>query len=114
MPPAPRPQGSQVGDSKFIAFLGWKKMNTKVARQNLPEDEAAWMENLQPIAPNDLQTVPGAASALSNLGAETVTRQFPANINGVDYIISAVAAGKLFATNANTGANTVISGTPGV
>jgi len=109
MPPAPRPQGSQVGDSKFIAFLGWKKMNTKVARQNLPEDEAAWMENLQPIAPNDLQTVPGAATALATVTGKTLSRAFQANLSGTDYIIFCATDGSITAVNANSGAQTTVA-----
>jgi hypothetical protein len=111
--PQSQRRANQIGDSKFIIFSKFKKMNTKVARQNLPEDEVSWMENLQPIADNDLLTVPGAATALSNIGADTVSRFFPTNIGAVDYIITFTVSGKCFATNAATGANIVIAGTPG-
>src|SRR5260370_26352663 len=100
---------SQIGNSKFILFTKFKKMNTKVARQNLPEDEVAWQENLQPIADNDLQTVPGAAAALTTLVGKTVARSFPANIGATDYIIEFNTDGSAIAVNAATGVQTIIA-----
>lgn len=102
-------QSNQVGNSKFLAFSAFKKMNTKVARQNLPDTEAAWMENLQPIADNDLQTVPGAATALTTVVGKTVAREFGTNINGVDYIIRFNTDGSAVQINALTGAQTTIA-----
>ncbi len=84
-------------------------MNTKVARQNLPETEVAWMENLQPIADNDLQTVPGAGTSISTLSGKTVSRSFPANIGAVDYIIEFNTDGSCIAVNASGGAQTVVA-----
>ncbi len=111
MPPAPpqRQQSSQVGDSKFIPFLEFEKMNTKVARQNLPEKQVAWMENLQPIAPNALQTVPGAATTLATVTGKTVSREFQANLSGTDYIIFCATDGSITAVNAGNGAQTVVA-----
>ena len=111
MPPAPqqRQQSSQVGDSKFIPFLEFEKMNTKVARQNLPEKQVAWMENLQPIAPNALQTVPGAATTLATVTGKTVSRKFQANLSGTDYIIFCATDGSITAVNAGNGAQTVVA-----
>jgi hypothetical protein len=107
--PQTQRSASQVGNSKFILFQAFKKMNTKVARQNLSEQEVAWMENLQPIADNDLQTVPGAAAALTTLTGKTVSRFFPTNLGAVDYIIAFNTDGSAIAINANTGAQTVIA-----
>ena len=84
-------------------------MNTKVARQNLPENEVSWMENLQPIADNDLLTVPGAATVLTTLAGKTVSRYFPANIGGTDYVIDFNTDGSCIAVNALTGAQTVVA-----
>jgi len=100
---------SQIGNSKFITFTSFKKMNTKVARQNLPETEVSWMENLQPIADNDLLTVPGASASISTLAGKTVARSFPANIGGTDYIIEFNADGSCIAVNASGGAQTVVA-----
>jgi hypothetical protein len=109
--PQTQRSASQVGNSKFILFQTFKKMNTKVARQNLSEQEVAWMENLQPIADNDLQTVPGAAATLTTLTGKTVSRFFPTNLGAVDYIIAFNIDGSAIAVNANTGAQTVIAPT---
>jgi hypothetical protein len=95
---------SQIGPAQFVIFDQFEKMNTKVARQNLPAKQVAWMENLQPIAPNDLQTVPGAAATLATLAGKTVSREFPANIGAVDYVIQVNTDGSIVAVNANTGA----------
>jgi len=109
--PASPQLSSQIGNSQFVIFDQFEKMNTKVARQNLPPKQVAWMENLQPIAPNDLQTVPGAAAPLTsgiNFGSPTV-REFPANIGAVDYVIVFGANGACTAVNANTGALTLVA-----
>src|SRR5713101_2513638 len=102
-------QSSQVGNSKFILFQQFEKMNTKVARQNLSEKEVAWMENLQPIAANDLQAVPGAAAQLGNFPIQTISRMFPANIGGIDYIIMCFVSGGIAAINAATGVQTAFA-----
>jgi len=110
MPASPQTASSQIGPAQFVIFDQFKKMNTKIARQNLSPQEVAWMENLQPIAANDLQTVPGAAPTLATLVGKTVARQFPANIGANDYVIQFNTDGSAIAVNANTGAQTVIAG----
>jgi len=103
---------SQVGPSQFVIFDQFEKMNTKVARQNLPAKQVAWMENLQPIAPNDLQTVPGAATSIASVGVfpNVVTREFPANIGGIDYVIMFFTAGQCVAINTANGAISNVAG----
>src|ERR1700719_3489541 len=100
---------SQIGNSQFVIFDQFEKMNTKVARQNLPAKQVAWMENLQPIAANDLQTVPGPNTPLTTLTGKTVSREFPANIGATDYIIQFNTDGSCIAVNTNTGAQTVVA-----
>jgi hypothetical protein len=116
MPPQPgQRSGSgdaeQIGISKFIVFSNMDKMNTKVTRQNLDEKQVAWMENLQPIAGNDLKVVPAPNTALTTVSGKTVSRQFFANIGSTDYIIFFATDGSATAVNAQTGAQTVIAGT---
>src|ERR1700730_10587035 len=101
---------SQIGNSQFVIFDKFEKMNTKVARQNLPANQVAWMENLQPIAANDLQAVPGPSASLTTLSGKTVSREFPANIGNTDYIIQFNTDGSCIAVNASSGAQTVIAG----
>jgi len=94
----------------IVAIDRFKKMNTKLARQNLPTDEVAWAENLQPIGENDWKAVPGAATALTTVGGKTAARLFPANISGTDYVMFFATDGSLTAVNANSGAQTSVFG----
>jgi len=55
---------AQHASSKFIVFSGITKINTKSARDALPENEAAWLENLQPINAYKLR---GAANAVARV-----------------------------------------------
>lgn len=101
----PPPGQTQRSESKFIVFENFEKMNTQSVRQALSEKELAWLENLQPIAPNNLTTVPGPAGALTTI-SETITVQYFANLGTVDYIISFTTVGSCWATNMATGAST--------
>lgn len=96
--------------NKLMTFIGWKKMNTKQSRQNLPDDEAGWAENLQPIGPNDWVTVNGAAPALTTVTGKTASRMFSGNIGGIDYVIFFATDGSCTAVNANTGAKSTVAG----
>jgi hypothetical protein len=105
------PQSSSpIGNSKFIAFVGWEKMNTKVARQNLPDNQAAWIENLQPISPNVLTAVPASNPPIATVVGKTVAVEFQVNILNVDYVMFFATDGSLTAINANTGAQTSVAG----
>jgi hypothetical protein len=97
----PPPGQTQRAAQKFIVFENFEKMNTQSVRQALSEKELAWLENLQPIAPNNLTTVPAPNTALTNI-AETITAQFYANLGTVDYIISFSSVGGGWATNIAT------------
>lgn len=95
----------QRAESKFIVFEQFEKMNTQSVRQALNEKELAWLENLQPIAPNNLTTVPAPATSLTNISG-VIYRQFYANLGTVDYIISFTTDGAGWATNIATGVST--------
>lgn len=102
----PQPGGDQRSQSKFIVFENFEKMNTQSLRQALSEKELAWLENLQPIAPNNLTAVPApAAAALATL-AENSQLMFYADIGGTDYIIVFTTVGAAFAVNVGTGSAT--------
>jgi hypothetical protein len=113
LPQQADPGAAQRQSSKLLQMPGWKKMNTKVARQNLPDDQAAWIENLQPIAPNDMSVVPGALASIATFSTSTANRTWFANINAIDYIIlflgTGASAGSLIAINANSGASTAFA-----
>ena len=60
--------------SKFVIFDDFSGgMNTQSARQGLPEKQAAWIENLQPIAPNFLPTVQAPETPFADLSGEIVS-----------------------------------------
>lgn len=100
----PPPGQAQRAASQYIVFENFEKMNTQSVRQALSEKELAWLENLQPIAPNNLTTVPGVAASLTTISA-TITTQYFANINNIDYIISFGSNGSGWATNISTAAS---------
>lgn len=96
---------------KFIVYGNFRKMNTKIDRQALAEDELALLENLMPVGPNKLQTVPAALAALATLsGTEVVLSSYSGNIGNTDYIIVFTVAGAAFAINKATGFITTIAG----
>jgi hypothetical protein len=100
------PGAPQRATSKFIVFSGIDKINTRSAREALPENEASWIENLQPIAANNLITIPAPAPALTTIANETSIELFPANIGAVDYIIAFTTSGAGVAVNTQSGAQT--------
>lgn len=102
----PQPGGGQRSQSKFIIFENFEKMNTQSIRQSLSEKELAWLENLQPIAPNNLTCVPAPASAALATIAQTIFLEFYADIGGTDYIIAFTLNGSAWAINVGTGATT--------
>lgn len=99
----PQPGGQQRSQQQFVIFEQFEKMNTKDGRIGLKENELAWQENLQPIAPNKLLTVPAAAAAALATLSETIKLMFYAAINGVDYFICFTTTGAGFAINIGTG-----------
>jgi hypothetical protein len=101
----PPPGQVQRAASKFIVFENFEKLNTQSVRQALSEKELAWLENLQPIAGNNLTTVPGPNTALTSINA-TIKYQYFANLGTVDYVISFTTDGAGWATNIATNANT--------
>src|ERR1700685_4306190 len=104
----PPPGQTQRAESKFIVFEQFEKMNTQSVRQALNEKELAWLENLQPIAPNNLTTVPGPSPPLTNITA-TIFAEYFANINNTDYIISFTTDGAGWATNIATAVATTFA-----
>ena len=98
------PGGEQRDQTKFIVFENFEKMNTQSIRQSLSEKELAWLENLQPIAGNNLTTVPApAANALATI-TETISTMFYAALLGVDYFVAFTTAGSGYLINIATGA----------
>ena len=119
----PQPGGTQRSQSKFIVFENFEKMNTQAARQGLSEKELAWLENLQPVAPNNLTTVPApSASALANIifsnpiivtfdAVGTFSWTAPPGVTSVTYLVVAGGGGGGGVVGGGGGAGGVLSGT---
>jgi hypothetical protein len=97
------PGGEQRDQTKFIVFENFEKMNTQSIRQSLSEKELAWLENLQPIAGNNLTTVPAPAAAALATITETISTMFYAALLGVDYFVAFTTAGSGYLINIATG-----------
>jgi hypothetical protein len=99
----PQPGGGQRSQSKFIIFENFEKMNTQSIRQSLSEKELYWLENLQPIAGNNLTTVPAVAAAAIATIAENISTMFYADLMGVDYFVAFTTAGSGYLITISTG-----------
>ena len=90
---------TQKGASQYLIFDKFKGMNTQAARWGLPDDEQAWLENLQPIALNKAFGVPAPAATLYSLTGETIVRQFGNIVIGTtQYMVHFCASGAAYAT----------------
>jgi hypothetical protein len=99
-----QPGGEQRSQTKFIVFENFEKMNTQSIRQSLSEKELAWLENLQPIAGNNLTVVPAPAAAALATISENISTMFYAALMGVDYFVAFTTAGSGYLVNIATGA----------
>lgn len=100
----PQPGGGQRDQTKFIVFENFEKMNTQSIRQSLSEKELAWLENLQPIAGNNLTTVPGPSAVALATITETISEMFYADLMGVDYFVVFTFSGSGYLVNITNGA----------
>lgn len=98
--------------SEFIIFNNFNEgMNTQSSRQDLSEKAAAWMENLQPIAANKLQGVPGPSDTpIHAFGSTPAVKLFYFDLGvSTDYIIVAFSDGSLSAVTNPGGTVTAIA-----
>lgn len=73
----------------IIVFPEFEGMSTQSVRQDLNPKKAAWMENLQPIGPNNVLCVPAAAAPSVTFSNKTIVKEFYFNCeNGIDYQIT--------------------------
>lgn len=95
---------SQFEAKDMLVFSQLDGMNTQSDRHDLDMKKAAWMENLQPIGPNNLLCVFAPAAALVQLTGEVVTKQYYFDFGAnVDYVINFCASGAAYAVT-NPGA----------
>lgn len=101
---------SQFEGKDIIVFKQFDGMSTQYARHDLPETKAAWMENLQPIGPNNLLSVPAPKAPLHNIAGETNVKQYYFNFGLTqDYIICFCASGAAYAVTNPGGVQTKIA-----
>ena len=103
-----RPGQAQRAATDFIVFGEIQGINTRAARIGLDPRQAAWMENLQPIAPNKLQVVPHSLPPIIT-ESTPLLRAFFASINGIDWIILFQVDGSARAINLATNLPTIIA-----
>jgi hypothetical protein len=98
-----QPGTEQRSQQHFLIFDRFKGVNTQSARTGLPNDQAAWLENLQPLAENKLQIVPAPLPPATTITLENIVLEFYAAMNGQDWIILFTEAGGGFYYNVSTG-----------
>src|SRR5215831_2540024 len=105
----PQPGQQARSSSQFMVFGAFEKLNTQEVRQGLKEQELSWVENLQPIAPNNWATVPGPGGPILSQ-AQTITSQLFGVLNGVDYDVFFASTGAAFAFSQAHGLQTIAPG----
>lgn len=104
MPPRTESIGKHFQEKDILLFSRFDGVDTQSDRHDLPEDKAAWLENIQPIGPNNNLCVPGVAAALAVLAGKTITKQFYFNYGlSTDYTLNFCADGSAYAVT-NPGA----------
>jgi hypothetical protein len=109
MPPAGGLTSKQTATKDYLVFDGFETMDTQSARHALPPNRLAWLENLQPIGPNYLYTVPGPNSALTTIAGVTAQKVFYAFLLNTDYEIVCATNGAMYAVNIASGTVTTIA-----
>lgn len=88
MPAAPSDVTTQMDAKGYLVFKDFETMDTQAERWGMNPKRLAWLENLQIINPNKLQTVPGPAPAAVTIPGVTLYRQYYAFFNSGDFIIA--------------------------
>src|SRR5215472_3456130 len=102
--------GTQTATKHYMVFAQFDTMDTHSVRPALPPTHLAWCENLQIIAPNYLNVVPGPLAALTTIVGKTVTRIFYATYASNDYAICFCTDGSATQVNLASGAQVSIAG----
>jgi len=96
---------SEFSGKNLIGFTEFDGIATQYQRQDMPQKKAAWMENLQPIGPNDLVCTPAAKAAIATLaGGESIDRMFYFNLGqNTDYILCFCSSGAAYRVTNTSG-----------
>jgi hypothetical protein len=100
----------QIAGKKLIQFKEFSGMNTRSDRHALPNEKMAWLENLQPVAPNNLPTVGAPNAAISNISGKTITKTyfFTLGIAG-NYMLAFCSDGSCTQVNISGGAQVTVA-----
>ena len=101
--------GTQIATKDYLIFSDFETMDTHVARVACPPNRLPWCENLQPIGPNQLTTVPAPNTALTSIAGKTALKMWFAFYNNVNYEIVAETDGSMFQVNLASGVATQIA-----
>lgn len=96
----------QFEDKDVIVFSELEGMNTQSDRHDLEEKKASWMENLQPIGPNNLISVPKQASSIATLPHDIVRQYYFNFSSGTDYEICFLSDGSAYSVTNPGGVST--------
>lgn len=107
--PAENITGQQTATKNYLVFDNFETMDTHVARQACPANRLPWCENLQPIGPNFLLTVPGPATSIATLTGKVTVKSWYAFYGNTDYEIYFTNDGSLSQVGVLSGAVTTIA-----
>lgn len=83
-------------------FKDFKGCYTKSDRSAVPDGYFAFLENMQPIGPGNLHSVPGPSASLHNFSGDSVYFAQFAQIGAVPFLFIFTTNGKVFTWNFNT------------
>jgi hypothetical protein len=80
-------------------FRQWKGVNTRAARNAIPDDTWYHLENMQSIGDANVHSVPNISAALHDYASDTIYWSQYVNVGGNDYLLSFSTGGKCFSWN---------------
>ena len=98
-------QDAQKKDNSLRDFQG---VNTQATRQNIGDNQFAWLENVMPVGFGNMIVPPGPSGVLATW-AGTAYRMKAVDLNGVDYKIILTTNGAIYAVNLSTYAVTTVA-----
>jgi hypothetical protein len=100
-------QQYQDANKENWSFQEFGSVNTQAARQNIKDDEFAWIEGAQPVGFGNIKTLAKQSTSLATTPGSTYY-MLSLNIAGVDYMLMFCADGSAYQVNLLTNARTTI------
>ena len=92
-------QTSKEGVKKTHSLRDFKGVNTQAARQNIGDDEFAWLENVCPVGFGNMRALPGPSGILASWAPDTAYYVQTANLNDTDYYFVFTTNGAAYTVN---------------